>query len=236
MSESKKSIWESISSKKEDVLKALNLLLALEFTSGVIVSLRHVNFFKICEDLGIKVDKSSRNQDTALNACADTLSKAGVAFTPAITETFSNFKVKIFDNGGISITGSHPSYSGGFFEWSKFHTYVEVGDGFAKVGHMDFAQASEGKLSWKDFALNSERTAPNRKAKPKKGLPGAEKDPNRYVEIQSGKFKFFIDTSWSVGKVFLDKKAYLSLIDKSSASTSLDTSLELKAHEANDED
>ena len=101
---------------------------------------------------------------------------------------------------------------------------------------MDFAQASEGKLSWKDFALNNERTAPNRKAKPKKGLPGAEKDPNRYVEIQSGKFKFFVDTSWSVGKVFLDKKAYLSLIDKSSASTSLDTSLELKAHEVNDED
>ena len=205
-----KSIWESVSCKKEDIKNALEILLGLEFT-GAFLGLRFVNFFKICEDLGIEVNKASRDQNEALKACASTLTSGKVAFTSAITETFSAFNVKLFGNGGISITDKHPSYQGGFFEWSQFHVYLELDDkSYCKVGHLAFDGTQKPK--WKEFALNKSKDGPSSKAKPKKGLPGAEKDPSRYVKVEDQGFTFFVDTYWSKGKAFLDRAAYMALV------------------------
>lgn len=214
MSESK-SIWKSVSCEKEDIINALNILLALEFT-GAFLNLRFVNFFKICEDLGIQIDKSCRDQDVALEACASALTAGKVAFTGAIPETFSKFRVKLFDNGGISVTGSHEAYNGGSFEWSSFHVYFQLGENsYCKVGHLAFNGTE--KPVWKEFALNESRNGPSSKAKPKKGLPGAEKDPNRYVKVEEQGWTFFVDTYWSRGKAFLDRKAYSALLKKAKA-------------------
>ena len=207
-------IWFSTNITRQSVLRALTTLLALEFT-GAIIGLKFVNFFRICKDLGIEVkDKSNRDQETAKNACADKLVEAGVGFTAPITEKFTNFKVKIFDNGGIVVTGTHKAYPGGFFEWSPFHSFVKVEtgsntEGFVKVGFVDHKGS---KIDWKSTTAQK-----NQKVLP--GLPGSDKDPNRYVKIKSDGFIFFIDTAWSNGKVFLDRKAYQALIRKGKTTT-----------------
>lgn len=209
-------IWFSTNVTKESVVKALNVLLALEFT-GAILGLRFVNFFRICKDLEIEIeDKNDRSQEAAKDACANLLVKGKVGFTTEINETFQDFKVKVFDNGGISVTGTHKAYPGGFFEWSPFHCFVEVvtGDektkGFVKVGMV--------QCTGKTIDFKSTTVPKNRKIFP--GLPGSDKNPNRYVKVESDGFIFYIDTNWSKGKVFLDRKAYQALIKKATPATS----------------
>lgn len=206
-------IWFSKNITKETVLKALNTLLALHFT-GEIIGLKFVNFFKICKDLGVEIkNKDCRDQAVAKNACADKLVAGKVGFTTPITETFSDFRVKIFDNGSIAITGTHQAYSGGFFEWSPFHCFIEVktdnGVAFMKIGQ---SFVKQNKVFWK-------ASVPSGKQKLMQGLPGFDKNAKRYLKIESNGFIFWIDTSWSKGKVFLDKKAYQTLIKKANSTS-----------------
>jgi len=195
------SIWSSISCKKEDIKAALNTLIQIQF-NGSNLKVAFVNFFKICEDLGVVVDQESRDQDMARNACADLLVEGKVGFTSAISERFSNFSVKIWDNGGVSVTGTHDTYSGGYFEWSGFHSYLETKEGYFKVGDLCI---TDGNVTI--------RKGREKKAKAKRDLPGGAKTA-RYHKVEKDGMTFLIDTNWSQGKVFLDKPAYRALVKK----------------------
>ena len=209
-------IWFSKNINKTDILKALNTLLALEFT-GAIIALKFVNFFKICKDLGVEIDdKNDRNQDAAKDACADKLVEGQIGFTCEINETFSDFSCKIFQNGGVSVTGKHESYPGGYFEWSGFHSFVAIKNENKTVGYckLGMINVKENQVVWKE-------TVAKKKQKVLPGLPGSDKNPDRYVKISEQGFEIFVDRNWSKGKVFLDRKAYVALLKKKESKANL---------------
>lgn len=195
------SIWSSVSCKKEDIISALNTLIQIQFC-GSNLQVQFVNFFKICENLGITMDKESRDQDAARNACAELLVEGKVGFTSPVTEPFTKFSVKIWDNGGVSVTGSNDAYSGGYFEWSGFHSYLETKNGYYKVGDLSI---TDGKASI--------RKGRESKAKAKVDLPGGAQS-ERYAKVEKNGMSFLVDKNWSQGKVFLDKAAYRALVKK----------------------
>ncbi len=170
------------------------ILVAISFSNSKPVRLSAYNWGFIAKRLGIDADVKADNVDVVASKVAPILKAAGVQvvskdqYPTESTEWKHHFKV--WDDGSCSVTATSPSYPGGFFNWSLYHCFVQVGDLWYKLAHV---VVSEGAFKVKDGVDKKEA----KKACPKKNTKEGKFD--------SG-LSCFIDPNWAVGKVFFKRE------------------------------